>query len=148
MPAAPPVQPAKRDFSVPLLVKIVSAALWESIVAVKHQITRPAYLAWLVSIKKSRDKHRASHAFLELSTINSEKVLAIRAHLDSLPTRQSSLNATRASWVRMHQTRGMRRVFLVFQVCFKISPDRSCVTSVRSTHTALIPIRTRANFAM
>ena len=36
MPAAPPVRPAKLERTVLLLVKVVSAALWESIVPVKR----------------------------------------------------------------------------------------------------------------
>ena len=95
MPAAPNVQPAKRESTVLLLVKIVKYALRVSTVKVERQMPRPAQIARLAFTKKMRDKHRASHAFQERSTINSENVLVILAHLDFLPTRRSIFNATR-----------------------------------------------------
>ena len=141
MPAAPTVQPAKQESTVLLQVTVVRAALRVSTVKVKRQTPRPAQIAWLAFTKKMRDKHRASHAFQERSMINSENVLVILAHLDILPTRRSSSNATRVDWACMRHNKVRRSVSCAFQVSTATLPAQSTVRHVLLTRSPLKWVR-------
>ena len=141
MPAAPTVQPAKQESTVLLQVTVVRAALRVSTVKVERQMPRLAPTARLASIKKSRDNHRAYHVFQELSTINSEKVLVILAHLDFFPTRRSSINAARVSWACMRHNKVRRFVSYVFQVSTVTLPAQSTVRHVLLTRSPLKWVR-------
>ena len=141
MLAAPPVQPAKRESTVLLLVKVVKYALRVSTVKVGRQMPRLAPTARLAFTKKMRDKHRASHAFQERSTINSENVLVIRAHLDFLPTRRSSFNVTHVSWACMRHNKVRRSVSCVFQVSTVTLSAHSTVRYVLPTRSPLKWVR-------
>ena len=79
----------------------------------------------------------AYHAFLELSTIYSEKALAIRAHLDFLPMRRSSSNATHVSWACMRHNKVRRSVSCVFQVSTVTLSAQSTVRHVLLTRSPL-----------
>ena len=105
----------------------------------------------IVKLERNRNQEVRNVNSAKLENLATMLVLAARVVTLVSTRRVEQLMRRRVSSVDLavtSSTQDKLHVSRAYQDCFKILPAKSRVISVRPTRKALIPTRTRANFAM